>query len=334
MGWFGDLINKIKGSEAVDLVFVPGLAMPGATAATFQRDRCYVELYVDSLRLEKNRSFATKFHGLVYSFVTLSRAGDSNAQVAAVSKPEKIAELDKDSIGKVITVSKQMMGSVPWRGGNLQLELGLFAVKSGNLLTPVLDFVTRVSETAGISFVGAVKPFVPLITEGMDMIAGQTQDSKLQVGVDTAIALEGKPSMACAIIAEDKRKIDPSKLSVDGADRKLLYDGQPLVEAYCVFSLRLVERKADYGEIPEIKAAYATFRDAVIKGVQKDAEEALVIFRRTALFSPDLIPSDAKTLVGEAEALMKDAFGAGGIAKKADRDSLMPASLEGLSLYK
>src|SRR5207249_8602919 len=96
-----------------------------------------------------------------YSFVTLSREGDTKAEFAAVSKPDKLAELDSQSLDKVITVSKQMMGAVPWRGGTLGLEVGLFSVKKGNLLSPVLDYVTKVSSTAGASFVGAVKPFLP-----------------------------------------------------------------------------------------------------------------------------------------------------------------------------
>jgi len=332
MGWFGNLITGIKGSSTIDFVFIPDLALPGGdTALTFERDKTYVELHVQSLRLEKGRSFATRFHGLVYTFVTLSRMNEADSRIAAVSKPDDLAELDESSVGKVIPVRKRMMGAVPWRGGDMQLELGLFAVKSGNLITPVLDFVTRVSETAGISFVGAVKPFVPLISEGMDMIAGQTADSKLQVGIDTAIALEGKTSMACAIIATDKRDFDTGKITIDPADRKLLQNGQPLQEAYCVFSVQATARKADYGEIPEIKAAYETFRQAVIKGVQKEAEEALTVFRRIALFSPDLIPSDGAKLADDAAALMRQAFPGGGISRAA-RDALLPATLAQLPL--
>jgi hypothetical protein len=61
-----------------------------------------------------------------------------------------------------------------WRGGNLNVELGLFAVKSGNLLTPIVDFLSEISNAAGISFIGQAKPFLPLISKGMDLIAGQT----------------------------------------------------------------------------------------------------------------------------------------------------------------
>ncbi|MEL6530513.1 MAG: hypothetical protein AAGK01_04035 [Pseudomonadota bacterium] len=334
MGWFSNLIDTVKGSSSVDFLLVPDLDLPSLPEEpAFARDSAYVELYVDSLRLDKSRKFATRFHGLVYSFVTLARQGDGNAEFAAVSKPDKIAELDEDSLGRVITVNKQMMGAVPWRGGDLQLQLGLFSIKTGNLLSPVIDFVTRVSETAGVSFIGAVKPFVPLITEGMDMIAGQTDDSRLQVGMDTSLKLEGKKSSAFAIIATDKTNMDRSKITVDPNDSKLLYDGQPMQETYCVFSLRSAARKADWGEIPEIKEAFATLSSAVRSGKQNDASEALTVFRRTVIFSQDLIPSDAKLLVQKADEMMEYAFGGGGISASSDLKANIPATLADMNIY-
>ncbi len=334
MGWFSNLIDKVKGSSSIDYLLVSELDLPGLPdEPTFERDKAYVELYLDSLRLDDSRVFATRFHGLVYSFVTLARQSDGNAEFAAVSKPDKIAELDEDSLGKVITVNKQMMGAVPWRGGDLQLQLGLFSIKTGNLLSPVIDFVTRVSETAGVSFIGAVKPFVPLITEGMDMIAGQTDDSRLQVGVDTSMKLEGTASSGFAIIATDKTNLDRSKITIDPQDRKLLYNGSPLSETYCVFSLRSAARKADYGEIPEIKEAYEAFSKAARIGKQNDATEALTVLRRTVVFSPDLIPSDADLIVREAERLMQLAFGGGGISKSDNLEADIPATLGELNIY-
>src|SRR3954468_18564182 len=224
------------GAAAEDLVLLSSLSVPGDVPEPIEPDECYIELYVESMRLENARKFATNFQGVVYSFVTLSRDGEANAQLAAVSKPEKLAALDKNSLGKVITVSKQMMGTVPWRGGSLELQLGLFSVKTGNLLTPILGFVTDISSAAGVIFVGQVKPFLPLITKGMDMIAGQTDDTALEVAVDTTLSLSNTGTFA--IVAAPKAELDGKKFSVDPSDRKLLCNGRPLEKGYCVFSIR------------------------------------------------------------------------------------------------
>ena len=140
------------------------------------------------MRLERARRFATRFNGVVYSFTSLPREGDAKAQFAAVSKPDKLSELDKNSRQGDYRIQADDC-SVAWRGGPLSLEIGLFSVKAGNLLTPILEYVTKVSSTAGISFVGAVKPFLPLITQGMDLIAGQQDDTELEVALDTDAAL-------------------------------------------------------------------------------------------------------------------------------------------------
>jgi hypothetical protein len=310
MGWLGDFVKKLGKESADDLIFADRLDLPieagEASVDRIEAGQCYIECFVESFRLENKRVFATLFNGVVYSFLTLAREGEQSSTIAAITKPTKLSNLDSSSVGKTITVSDKIMGATPWRGGGLSLELGLFAVKSGNLLSPVIDFVTRVSSLAGVAFVGAAKPFLPLFTEGMDLLAGQTADTRLVVGIDTSIEL--KRPMACAIIAAKFGSIDLAKLSIDPSDRKLLVGGVPLAAAYCVFSVRAVTQKADFGEIPELKAAFATLRSDITNGSPERAKESLASFRRTALSSPDLIPADAKRLVGLSEKLVADAL--------------------------
>jgi hypothetical protein len=313
MGWLGKLLNGMAGAPPVELIFVPSIPATGVPGIgeEIRPDSCYIELYLESLRLERARKFSTRFHGVAYSFVTLPREGEQHAQLAAVSKPEKLADLDKGAVDRVITVSKQMMGPTAFRGGPISLEFGLFSVKSGNLLTPILDYVTRVSSTAGISYVGTIKPFVPLITEGMDLIAGQGADTALEVGVDTSLTLT--TSSVAAIIARPKGSINMAKLSLD-ADHRLLLDGKPLDCGYAIFSIRRTLVKPDYGEIPELKERYAAIQSAIRSDKEKDARDALTAFRLAVLASPDLIPSDAHMLVAKAKAKVEDAFPPGGFA--------------------
>ncbi|MFA4860875.1 hypothetical protein [Methanoregula sp.] len=318
MGWLGNLLKTVAGSQPTELIFVPSIPAPDKPdiGKEIQPDACYIELYLESLRLTRARRFATRFHAVAYSFVTLSREGEARSQLAAVSKPDKLAELDASSLDRVITISKQMMGATPFRGGPVSVEFGLFSVKSGNLLTPVLDYITRVSSVAGISYVGTIKPFLPLITEGMDLIAGQQQDTALEVGVDTDLALT--TSCVAAVLALPKGSIDVKKLSLD-SDSRLLLDGKPLECGYAVFSLRRSLEKWDYGEIPDLKVGYAAIQTAIKENRITDAKEALAAFRRTAITSADLIPSDAERLVEKAKKKVEDAFPSQGLVAKSAR---------------
>ncbi|NTW41298.1 MAG: hypothetical protein HGA44_15730 [Cellulomonadaceae bacterium] len=307
MGWLKNVIERIAIEETVQFTLVPSLEAPHipGTGEDLDADGCYVELYLESLRLDSARCFATRFHGVVYSYLTLPRAGEPKATIAAVSKPEHLTELDKKALDKTIVVSRQLMGATAYRGGPLELELGLFAVKAENVLARVMDYVTSVSSAAGVSYVGAVKPFLPLITEGMDLLAGQTDDVALQVGV--AIGLTTSQSFTAAILAVPTRSLDVTLLQL-GADGVLLYNGRPLECGYAVFSLRRREDKPDFGEIPELMAAHATLHKAIVDGNRDEAEVALATYRRTAISSPDLTQKDAKRLIRIGREMLDSAF--------------------------
>ena len=266
MGWISMFLDKVVGVPPTDWTLLDDLPDPGLGIAgkPVVADQCYVELYVESLRLEKARRFATSFHGVIYAFASLARTGANRAQLASVTKPQNLASLDKNNLGRVITVSKRIMGAIPWRGDPLGLELGLFSVKSGNLLSPLIDYVAKISDKAGISVVTKLDPFLPLITEGLDMIAGQTQDTEIELAIDTDLSLTG--SRFCALIARPKGTISSSGVTIDKADRKLLQNGQPLEAAYCLFSIRSTDRNADWGTIPALQGALAEFTRAVLSG--------------------------------------------------------------------
>src|SRR5436190_5317636 len=124
MGWLGNFLGAVAGASPVDMTIVSldNTNLPRVDEGIVA-DECYIELFVESLRLKKARRFNSKFNGVVYSFVALPRLGDTKAEIASVSKPEKLARVDSSSLDRVITVSKQMMAPVPWRGGVLSLQL-------------------------------------------------------------------------------------------------------------------------------------------------------------------------------------------------------------------
>jgi hypothetical protein len=334
MGWLNDWLNKIAGVPPTDWTLIDNLPDPGLGIAgkPVQPDECYIELYVESLRLEKARRFATTFHGVIYSFASLARDGTDRAELASVTKPQNLAALDANNLGRVITVSKRVMSAMPWRGDPFGVELGLFSVRSGNLLTPLINYVTKVSDKAGISAVTKIDPFLPLITEGLDIIAGQTADTEIELAIDTDMALTG--SRFCALIALPKGAIEPTSLTIDLQDRKLLQNGKPLQAAYCVFSIRRNDRNPDWGKIPALQASYADFVRAITSGKHKDAEEALAAFKRQLIVSADLISGDKERLKTKAEADLAAAFPGGGqaaTAKAAER--FKDRKLSDLNLY-
>lgn len=72
-------------------------------------------------------------------------------------------------------------------------KIGLFSIKTRICSCPVLDYVPKVSSAAGASFVGAIKPFLLLITEGMDLMQASARipQSKWALDIDIAIQAGG-----------------------------------------------------------------------------------------------------------------------------------------------
>lgn len=311
MGWLSNLLNRAVGVAPTDWTLLTNLPDPGlgVTGKPISPDQCYVELYVESLRLAKARRFATTFHGVIYAFASLARDGHNRAELASVTKPQHLATLDGHNLDRVITISKRIMAAMPWRGDPLGVELGLFSVKSGNLLTPLINYVAKVSDQAGISVLTKVNPFIPLITEGLDMIAGQTADTEIELAIDTDLQLAS--SGLYALIARPKGTIDSTGITIDPTDRKLMQNGKPLDAAYCVFSIRSSDRNPDWGTLPELKQAFDEFNRAILSGKHQEAEEALAAFNRQVIVSPDLISIDKDRLKAKASAYLREAFPGG-----------------------
>ena len=307
MGWLGDQLARVAGQTTEDMLFFEDLQASDIKPADWATpDNCYLELVVESLRIEKARVFGTNFHGVVYCYLTMSRQAEESATLAAVTKPAHLSNLAPSSIGTVISRSRKMVGAIPWRGDRISVELGLFSVKSGTVLNGLIDFITEMSSVAGSSVVGCVKPFLPLFSKGMAILSGQTSDTRLEVGLDTN--LEAGFPRTYAIVAAPKGTISREKISLDPADHKLLYEGRPLSASYCVFTVLPTDRKTDFGEIPQLRETFADFRKPLMAGNASAARAALAVFRRAALLSPDLIESDAERLVELAEQKMLKAL--------------------------
>jgi hypothetical protein len=331
MEWFANLIEWVKGQRSIDFV-VTG-ALPVGTAAVdtapLDADACYVQLSIAAIRIPQSRRFASKIYGVVHAFTKLARDASADVEMANVSAPQELANIDPANAYKVVSVDKIVMGPVAWRGGNLDIQIGLFSVVSSDLAGPFIDLVTTLATTAGASFVTAAAPFVPVIKQGMEFLGGSKNSSTLEVGISRTLM---NPSTGYfAILGIDKTKFDVTGLSVASSDRRLQRGTQPIDDApYIVYQIFKTQQRPDFGNIPELAQGYQDLAKAVRSGIEIDARDSLKTFTRLVITSPDLIPSDAKRLRDKASALVDTAFPGGPSGK---RETAIPATLADIGLY-
>lgn len=333
MGWLTKFVDTVKGSKPEDWTFVTGVSVPGSTIADFpiEPDECYIELYVDSLKLGKTRKFATTFDGIVYAFAETARDGDIPTKFAAVTKPQEITNIGQTSLNDVITFEKRLFKVIPWRGNPLDIELGLFSIKTGNIASKIADYVVRLSNTVSPGITAAVNPMLPLVTEGLDLLAGQTNEVELELAVDTSLTPDfGKHY---ALIRRPAQEIDATELSVAPGGR-LRYRNADLDVSYCLFSVRPRRDNPSWGEIEALRVGFDDLKKAILAGQIKLAEEALSGFRRMVVVCPDLITSDKMRLQKKAKELVETAFAGGMVsADREKKQSLERMSVTDLDLY-
>lgn len=286
-------------------------------------DSAYVYIWLESMRITNVRKGLTRFFGAVHSFVNVPvLSGAERATFHSVSTPTGLQALDSEHLDRVEVMHKRLLGPVPWRGGVLSLDIGLFSIKEADLAVPFISLLQTLSEAGGVSFVKSALPFAEPIRKGIGLITGANGDC-LEIGISREFR-ELKTG-TFALMRADAAVVDTGKWSVDSSCR--LMSEQKSVEgsAYLVYRIEAVKRRDDFYAIPDIFKAY----DALNEGLRQGADdnrigELFSTFRRTVMTSPELLYRDAERLVAEVETRIAKISGQ---TKKAYRSKAAPPPL-------
>jgi hypothetical protein len=277
-----------------------------------ERDKHYVHVRLKSLRIVDSRIAWKKYYGCIHTNTTLADSRNGEAEFQSVSTPAKLAGPDPKHADRILLVDLPVLGPVPYRGGNMTVEIGLFAVQSSDLAEPFLDVLKTMSQVAGVSFVSAAAPFVQPIKKGAERLLGLADHSSLAVGVARGFA----PVETGYYLVTDAPAdlVDGNRIKLDETFRIQFERNDKLADyPYFVFSIEADTRRANWASIPELRSAHdalrALLRDP--KTTSAKAEEAYTFFKRLAQTSPDLIDADADALVTEENDRLQKAFGRG-----------------------
>lgn len=330
MNWIKKFLQTVAGKETTDWTFIEDIGADDAADEPVTPDECYVELYVESFKLSHERKFLTTFDGVVYAFIETSRKGEKPAKLSAVTKPQEISQIGTAELNKIITVNKRLFKVIPWRGNPLDLELGLFSVNSGNVASNIADYVVRLSNTISPGLTGSIDPFLPLVSEGLDLLAGQSDDVELELAINTSLELN--KSKKYALVQAPAKSVDKNNYSLS-SEQGLLYKNEKVNDSYCVFSIRARADNPDWGAIESIRTSFANLKKAISGGEKSEADDALAGFRQQVLICPDLIYNDQLKLIKEAKNLVSLAFDSSITAGKLQVVDFEKLELDSLALY-
>lgn len=295
-------LRSIFKTKARDWIFdkLEDSQTPNDTVSTdIPIDEYYIEFWLKSLRVVDIRKGLNKFHPVVHSFISIPYLGSKvPAEFNMVTKPGKLEELNAKNIDRVIAVNKLMLNKIPFRGGNIDLDVGLYSIKGQDLAGPYLTLVENISSKAGVSFVSQALQFAEPLKTGINLLTGGSDDSIFEIGLSTTFEGSILKTGYYVVIRAEKSQIDPTKLTIDSSDFKLLYEGNRVKDyPYLVFEIKKSKEKNDWWQESKLNEAYNALRDAYAMNRSNELESLFDQFKRTVRASSDLLTKDKNIII-------------------------------------
>lgn len=336
MGWWRDI--WVQRAETWTFASLSPEQTPGARpVAEVAPDTRYVQIRLKSMHVVDVRRGLSRFYGTVHSFASVPHRGGDDAEFNTLTTPASLKDIDAARLDRVIPIDQPLLGPVPFRGGELSIQVGLFSIKSQDLVGPYLDLLGDLSRLSGVSFISAAKPFAEPLVRGINLLTGGADATVLEVGLSMKTRV---PRTGYYVVVRAPRgSLDPSNLQVSDDDFVLTNRGHSIGEfPYMVLEITADEQRADWFSIPELQKPYTELTRAIREGQIPAVEQALITFERTAVTCDDLLFADALRLKDLVRSQVQLLFPSGrtsrsitGSNKTGGTDSLPP--LGAIPLY-
>lgn len=325
MGWWDRLLR----AKAEEWVFAPVVDESGRAddRRVVEPETAYLGIFLRSMRIVHVRKGLTRFYGAVSSSCTLPHRSGAPAEFVVVTTPADLRDVEAGDADRVLVLDRRLLGPVPYRGGDLDVEIGLFSVRSADLAGPYLDVLETMASAAGLAFVGPATAFVAPLRRGLELLVGADGPSMLEIGL--AKTFSPAETGTYCLVGASRDAVDTDALTLDAGGR-LLHRGEPVqAHPYVVVTVEANERRDDWFQIPALAEAHRALVADVATGDQARVREALAVFRRAAVLSDDLLAADGARLAAK---VADDVALALGTAPMAAASISLPA-LDEVALY-
>jgi hypothetical protein len=257
-------------------------------------NQAYIQVYLKSMRIPFSRKGLNKFFGAVHSYLSIPHISSvSSLEVNRIVVPQQLKDVDSNNVDKIISFNHLLLGPIPYRGGDLGLQVGLFSVKSGDLSAPFLNVLEGLSSALGVSYFTAALQFVKPLKDGISVLTNSSDNAQLEIGISGNFS---NPASGIYIaVAAEKSAL--RNVSIQYNQNNFAIDfsnGEDY--PYIVIEIKASDIHETWFQIPDLNDNYAALQKAVKEGNYVAATELLATFERTAKICPDLLFTDGKRL--------------------------------------
>jgi hypothetical protein len=183
VAWWPEILRK-RTEDWIYAELSPDQVPLPARSGEVEPESAYLSMFLRSARIVDVRRGLKRFYAVVHSTIKLPhRTGDASFSV--VVAPAALRDIDTDRLDRVIQLNQRLLGPVPYVGGDLEIEVGLFSVATSDLVGPYLELLETLSRTAGVAFIGSALPFVGPIVHGINLLAGGGDVTILEFGLSS-----------------------------------------------------------------------------------------------------------------------------------------------------
>ena len=265
-----------------------------------EKNSAYLSITLKSARVVNVRRGLSRFYGTVHSYASVPHLSGAAAEFQVVTTPNNLKDVDAAHIDRVTQLDQRLLGPVPYRQ-ELELEIGLFSVRSADLAAPFISLLESLSKVASVAFISAAIPFAEPLKIGINLLLGSNDSSVLEIGM---AASSWEPRAGYFVVMRvPRQQVEIERLRVRSDDYRLVdSDNNPVGNyPYMVFKVEASPIRDDWFMIPEVSEAYNQLNSDIRQWRHRDAKESLIVFKRTVLTSGDLLEDHARTLADSVE---------------------------------
>lgn len=271
--------------------------------AALEGEETYLRLRLSRMFLQHRRELFQTKYPIVHALLRFAGI-DGTAEVNVIVRPELAGDDNQKQLDSVVSLDQTLLGPILYRGGDLELVIGLYAAPADDwaqrfisLAEGVSQFVVSAPLATAISMAGTIKNSIEnvLAADGLDLKLGL--DKELEQGTWLAPGY-------LVMIAAPADTIDTSTLAIQDGE---LHQNGHIYDAhdYLVIAVEVSETRSDWQSLGYGTQWQKLLETAAEADDIKVVKDAYLTFSGAIMASTDLSWSDRSAIAQEAQKRVK-----------------------------
>ena len=274
--------------------------IPSPTPTKLVMEETYLRLRLSRMFLKNRRElFQTKYP--VVNALMRFAGMDGKVEINYVAKPEMAGDGNTSRLDDIVTLDQTLLGPILYRGGDLELMLGLYAAPADDwaqrfisLAEGISQFVPNVALSTAVSVTSTIKTSIEsaLSSDGLDLKLGL--DKELEENVWLA------PGYLVMISAPDA-EVDSDALTVKDGEL-MTNDGKVYTDHnYIVLEIEVTTQRSDWQSLGYGRLWHELLKTAANANDIQTVKDNFITFSGAVMSSTNLSWADRSSIVSLAQ---------------------------------